>query len=304
MAGSKTHAAAPRTRRSRRGATHRTAATSDRHELYELSVQNPEAEVEFIERIGRKLLGRAPQLLREDFCGTFHLCGEWVRRRKSHRAIGVDLDPSVLEWGLGRAGARMKPEQLRRIELHCDDVLNVRCEPVDVLTAFNFSYFLFRERETLATYFRRCRKALVPGGILFCDAYGGSDSFREIEEERSLDGFVYVWDQHHYNPITGEAVNHIHFRFPDGTELRRAFSYRWRLWTLPEIRELISEAGFEDVTVYWEGSDRKGGGNGVFTPSTRGEACEGWIAYIVARNPKATTGRKGTSKRAGSAKRA
>lgn len=72
----------------------------------------------------------------------------------------------------------------------------------------------------------------------------------------------------------------IHFHFPDGTRMRNAFRYTWRLWTLPEIRELLTEAGFRNVTVYWEGDDNKGSGNGVFTPSEQGEACPAFICYI------------------------
>ena len=29
--------------------------------------------------------------------------------------------------------------------------------------------------------------------------------------------------------------------------LRRAFRYHWRLWTLPELREMLLVAGFDDV---------------------------------------------------------
>ncbi len=29
--------------------------------------------------------------------------------------------------------------------------------------------------------------------------------------------------------------------------LRRAFRYHWRLWTLPEVREMLLAAGFDDV---------------------------------------------------------
>jgi len=62
----------------------------------------------------------------------------------------------------------------------------------------------------------------------------------------------------------------------------RAFSYRWRLWTLPEIRELLGEAGFRDVVVYWEGTDEETEeGNGEWEVSTRGEACPAWVAYLV-----------------------
>jgi hypothetical protein len=45
---------------------------------------------------------------------------------------------------------------------------------------------------------------------------------------------------------------------------------------------LLSEAGFRNPTVYWEGTDEDGDGNGIFTPDERGEADAGWIAYIVA----------------------
>ncbi|MEC8855079.1 MAG: class I SAM-dependent methyltransferase, partial [Planctomycetota bacterium] len=128
---------------------------------------------------------------------------------------------------------------------------------------------------------------LRPGGIFIMDAYGGSESFEEQEEERDLDGFVYVWDQNHYNPITGDVVNHIHFRFPDGTEMNKAFTYEWRLWTLPELQEILREAGFQSVHVYWEGTvedgEEEGEGNGEFTQTRVGEACQGWIAYLVAQ---------------------
>ncbi len=83
--------------------------------------------------------------------------------------------------------------------------------------------------------------------------------------------------------ITGDAVNYIHFRFPDGSQITKAFEYDWRLWTLPELQELLIEAGFAKVTVYWEGTDEETEeGDGEFKPTTIGEACEGWIAYLVA----------------------
>ena len=75
---------------------------------------------------------------------------------------------------------------------------------------------------------------------------------------------------------------HIHFKFPDKSKLKRAFTYVWRLWTLPEITELLTEAGFKNPTVYWEGTDEDGEGDGVFTPDDRGEADAGWIAYLSA----------------------
>jgi SAM-dependent methyltransferase len=274
--------------RGRRTGVWRTAANSDRHELYELAVQEVVSECDFIERVSRRHRGGVATSIREDFCGTAKASTEWVRRRAANRAIGVDLDRSVIEWGERRHRANLPESVARRITILEANVLEVETPGVEVIVAMNFSYFIFKDRATLVAYFRNCLKSLAPDGILVCDAYGGSEAHSEVEEDRSLDGFTYVWDQNQYNPITGDVVNHIHFRFPDGSEMKRAFTYRWRLWSLPEIQDAMREAGFAKTTVYWEGTDEKSGtGNGVFRPSTRGEACAGWIAYIVAEQPRA-----------------
>ncbi len=273
----------PKKSSKQRKETWRTATTSDRHELYELSVQEPEAECDLIDQVWKEQRKRKCQTIREDFCGTAAVCMEWVKRRKKNTAIGVDLDGEVLGWGKDRVPERLNGEQRKRIELIQDNVLTVATEPVDSVLAMNFSYYIFQTRDELRGYFERAYKALKDDGLLLLDAYGGSDSFSEMEEDRDLDGFTYIWDQNSYNPITGVAVNYIHFEFPDGTEMRKAFRYKWRLWTLPEIRELLEEAGFRKSIVYWEGTDEETEeGNGEWTVSTRGEACPGWVAYIAA----------------------
>ncbi len=261
----------------------RTAATADRHELYEKSVQEPEADMDLVDQVWKELKGRKPLSIREDFCGTAAACMEWVRRNKDHTAIGVDLDESVLDWGRAIMDDRTTPAQQKRLTLIKGDVLTAKTDPVDCVLAMNFSYYIFKTRPSLKKYFKAAHRALKSGGMLLLDAYGGSDSFLEMEEERDMDGFTYVWDQSHYNPINGDVINHIHFVFPDGTRMNHAFTYEWRLWTLPEIRELLEEAGFRKVTTYWEGTDEETEeGDGEWTISTRGEACEGWVAYLVA----------------------
>ena len=270
-------------RTTKRSRALRTAATSDHHELYELSVQCTEAECDFIERAWKQT-GRAalPSSLREDFCGTAIASCAWVRRRKSNIAVGVDLDRSVLKWGEQRHWSTLTTAERARLSIHCEDVLTAKTTPVDVVVAMNFSYFLFKERAKLLAYFKRAFTNVRDGGIFICDAYGGSEAHSEQEEERHLDGFTYVWEQHHYNPVNSTVVNYIHFRFADGTELRRAFAYHWRLWTLVELQEILKEAGFGKTVVWWEGTDKKtGSGNGVFRPTTKGEACTGWVAYLV-----------------------
>ena len=67
------------------------AATADRHYLYQEAVQDPVAEIDFIEETWRTLRDRPAELLREDFCGTAHTACEWVRRDVGHWAVGIDL---------------------------------------------------------------------------------------------------------------------------------------------------------------------------------------------------------------------
>ena len=265
----------------------RTAESADRHELYELSVQNVEGEVELVQQFFSDLGEGVCTRVREDFCGTGQFSAAWAKSASERTAIGIDLDAEVLQWGRTRLADRLDEDSQKRVELVEGDVLKITGDLVDAVLATNFSYYLFKTRSELKNYFSAARNHLRPGGIFIMDAYGGSESFEEQEEERDLDGFVYVWDQNHYNPITGDVVNHIHFRFPDGTEMNKAFTYEWRLWTLPELQEILREAGFQSVHVYWEGTvedgEEEGEGNGEFTQTSVGEACQGWIAYLVAQ---------------------
>lgn len=258
------------------------AQRADRHALYEAAVQNAEAECEFVRDTYRRLRGRAPVLLREDFCGTASVACEWVRHSPASHAIGVDLDPEVLEWGRRHNLGRLSPAQKKRVQLVQADVLKPRPEPVDVVAAFNFSYWVFKKRSVMKRYFRQVRAALAPDGVFFLDAYGGYDAYRELREATPHRRFTYVWHQEKYYPVTGEVLCHIHFRFPDHSRMERAFTYDWRLWSLPELQEILDEAGFSRTAVWWEGSDRTGAGNGEFSPEPHGEADAGWVAYLVA----------------------
>ncbi len=258
----------------------------DRHRLYELSVQCAEAEIDFVDETFTTLRSRRARLLREDFCGTATVCCEWVARRPHNRAIGVDLDPEVLAWGRRHNLAGLAPHLARRVELIQGDVLATETEPPDLILAMNFSYWLLSERALLLDYFRRVHRRLAADGVFFLDAYGGYDAFRAIEEERAVEAgglrFTYVWEQERYDPISGRLICHIHFRFADGSALERAFSYDWRLWTLPEIRDLLAEAGFSRIQVYWQGWDEDGEPDGIFVPVQQGEAEAGWICYLTA----------------------
>lgn len=259
-----------------------TARTADRHLLYQMSVQAPENEIHFLDRVYRKSFGRRPLSLREDFCGTGLLCREWVDSHKKREAVGLDLDPEVLDWGrrnnlepLGKDAARMG--------LIEKDVRDAREPTSDIICAFNFSYWVFKDRADMVRYFQSARASLGPEGLFVCDLLGGPDAQCILEERKSMRGFKYVWDQEIFNPIDHHMRCAIHFEFPDGTKLKRAFTYDWRLWTAAEIRDCLAEAGFSNSEIYWEGTDHETmEGNGIFTRRSRVQNEQAWIAYLVA----------------------
>ncbi len=257
-----------------------TARNSDRHFLYQESVQDVETEAAFLSRTFRKVRGRRAETLREDFCGTALLCAEWVKGR-GRTAVGIDLDREVLAWGTKHNLAPIG-EPGDRVILRRADVRDVCPGRFDVSVALNFSYFVFRTRDELRGYFARVRRSMAKDGLFFLDSYGGYESWREMRERRKLKGFTYVWDQNVVDPIGNFVTNHIHFEFPGGSKLKNAFTYEWRLWTLPEIREVLAEAGYSRSTVYWEDGDEDGEGTGVFRPRARVGQDAAWVAYIVA----------------------
>jgi len=260
-----------------------TAKTADKFTLYQESVQSADAEVAFADRVYRKTYGKAPTLLREDFCGTALICCEWVRKRRENRAIGVDLCPETLAWGRKNNLSKLRPEAAARITLFNKNVLHVTRPKVHIVGAYNYSYFVFKTTPDLTAYFRSVRASLLPEGLFILDAYGGWESQQVMKESTRFKGFTYVWDQAAYDPINDHTLCHIHFKFRDGTMMRRAFTYDWRLWTLGGIQEALAAAGFQHMQPYWEGTDKRGRGDGVFRPRQTAKNCSSWNAYIVAR---------------------
>ncbi|HEX5052671.1 MAG TPA: class I SAM-dependent methyltransferase [Planctomycetota bacterium] len=265
-----------------------TARTADRHELYQRAVQSPEADAECYARWFKKYSGRELRVLREDFCGTAALACHHVKRHRHNRAIGVDLHWPTLAWGrIHNVKTLLDEEQQRRLLLLQKNVLDVRSPKADVILALNFSYSVFKTRKELGAYITNCYRSLRPGGVLFLDAWGGPDVMQQKVDKSRRPGFTYLWEQRRYDPISHEIQCAIHFEFQDGTRLREAFFYDWRLWTLAELRELFDEAGFQDTHVLWEGTDaRTGGGNGVFRRKERGDMDEAWISIVVGLKPK------------------
>ena len=221
----------------------------DRFSLYELCVQSPDRMVPFL----RAVHGGRPRVLREDFCGSGGVCRAWAAQGPRSRAIGVDMDPEPLKRLRGVSRVRA----VRADVLDCD-------ARADIISATNFPIGYWHTRPDLLRYLKRTRSRLSKGGVFICDTYGGASAFEPGSTRRDLwiQGGIrvrYTWEQREADPLTGLVLDVIHFRADrDGeviADLPGAFTYHWRLWSIPELRDAMREAGFASTQVYAELAD-------------------------------------------------
>ncbi len=262
------------------------AEKADKFDCYQKSVQAPDHEVEFFEQAFREVFKRKPYSLREDFCGTFAVCCEWVKSHSKRTAVGVDLCDDTLQWGRDHNLAKLKPAQANRVQVLTQDVRKRNRPQVDVLAAQNFSFWIFKTRKEVVDYFKVARSNMNDESIMVIDMMGGGDCYHQSTDKRTIvkgkKGFKYHWEQAFFNPVNADASFYITFKFNDGSRLERVFEYHWRFWTIPEVREMLKEAGFRESHVYWEQEDEDGESTDEWKRTTVARNDASWIAYIVA----------------------
>ncbi|MCB0342120.1 MAG: class I SAM-dependent methyltransferase [Pseudobdellovibrionaceae bacterium] len=261
---------------------HKKKEAFDKYFYYHASVQSSDTDVEFFEATYKQLKKKRATVFCEDFCGTFANSCSWVKRHKDNKAIGVDLDPEPIEYGKQHYLSELNKDQQKRVTIYNDNVLNPELPKADIIAGLNFSYFIFKTRQQLKDYLKSCHHRLKKDGVLFLDCFGGSQCQEPNEEETEHDKFSYFWDQDSFDPVNNHAMFYIHFKVKGEKKRQKVFTYDWRMWSIPEIRDLLEEVGFKKVQVYWEGTDKDGEGDGEFKPVSVGEECEAWVAYIIA----------------------
>lgn len=262
------------------------AEKADKYACYQASVQSPEHEIEFFEQAYQEAFKQTPLILREDFCGTFAVCCQWVASHDSRRATGVDLDPEPLDWGRENNLSKLTDDQQERVKILQQDVRKKNRPQADILAAQNFSFWIFKTRAEVIEYFKVARSNMAAKSILVMDMMGGGQCYDEDHTDvrtikKGKKGFKYYWKQVRFNPITSDATFHIGFKFADGSRMKKAFEYNWRFWTIPEIREMLAEAGFSASHVYWEIEDEDEE-ESDWEIRSEAESDPSWISYIVA----------------------
>ena len=152
----------------------------------------------------------------------------------------------------------------------------------------------FHRRADLVAYLRAARAGLRTGGVLVLNALGGSGAERALVERTRKRGssapdgtwvkpFTYVWEQASFNAIDSRLLAWIHFEPRQGPRMLRAFTYDWRMWTLPELRDAVLEAGFRDFGVWSEGwHSKRRTHTGALVKRMNLENDDCWIAYCAA----------------------
>jgi SAM-dependent methyltransferase len=259
-------------------------ALPDRYTLYEASVQDVDREVQFLGETFRRHAGRMPLSLREDFCGTASLSCAWVASHPSRRAVAIDLDPEPLDWGQRHNVSKLTDDQVERIELVLGDAVDTVADPVDLCIGLNFSWFILAERTRLLAWLRNVRRHLAPDGLLILDMLGGPQCQKPGRDPaREEDGFDYIWELVSFDPITHKSRCAIHFDLHDGPEMTNAFEYGWRLYGVPEVRDILVDAGYSKSVVWWEGIDPiTHEGDGRFAPAEQSQDYDSFVCYLVA----------------------
>lgn len=256
----------------------------DKYSYYEATVQCVENDIEFIDTQFKKLTGNRAATLREDFGGTGKLACEWVRLGNQFKSWAIDLDGEPIHYGKEHHHSKLNDEQKERMSYVQENVLNAVEYRTDIVVAFNFSYFCFKKRKDLLEYFKSVYNSLNDGGMFFIDLFGGTEAQDLVEEETEYDDYSYFWDCDKFDPISNECIFKIHFKPKGKAKVEDVFVYDWRLWSLPELREIMEEAGFPKTVAYWEEDDEDeddDSGSGEFYISESEENCESWVTYIA-----------------------
>jgi hypothetical protein len=261
------------------------AASLDRFALYELCAQAPQRDARMLRAMHGGTGRHEPLVLGEDFGGTAALSAAWAELSPRHHAVAVDHDAATL------ARAHRHP----RVKLVKADVRKVR-DPADIVAVLNFSIGELHDRDALVAYFRHVRGRLRPRGCLVLDMYGGTDAFATGQVHQSVKApggarIRYTWEQRTGDPLSGFVACAMHFEVRGSAARGRtrrfndAFVYHWRLWSVPEFRDALRDAGFRTVEVYPRQPDAvDADGDYHILPVTDGnELGDAFSVYVVGR---------------------
>lgn len=214
----------------------------DKHALYLRAVQSPVMDVETLGRVYRRLRGRDAVSLREDFAGSAAISAAWVESDDEREAHAVDLDAALFRWAERHVLSELDEDERERVTLACADVRVPSARSFDLILAPNFSWALFDDADLIA-YLEAATRSLDEGGVLALEVFGGAALRGELVHRHRLPGFTYVWEQRRFDAEREVLDASIHFECDDGSILRDAFRYSFRLRGREAMTSLFARAG-------------------------------------------------------------
>lgn len=273
-------------------------STLDRFDCYELCVQSPRHVTQLLRAIhARGESGSTPAVLREDFSGTAAVSRRWIRDAIASgiapRALCVDVDGDALSKARAAAESDGCADSL---ELLAASAISIPVRPNDACDCIfvgNFSIGYIHQRADLIQYLSNSRQRLAlanagfGGGVFVCDTYDSAHKYalgavHRRHPSRGREIIHYTWQHRAADVLNAMVENAIHFRIEIDGEIVHdypdAFVYRWRLWSIAELRDALHEVGFARVEVFAEIA------NGAVPINSPADMPESGVVCIAARD--------------------
>jgi SAM-dependent methyltransferase len=176
--------------------------------------------------------------------GTGSVALEFARRGCS--AVGIDLSQPMIEEGRSKAEREHLP-----VQFICADLADFRLPPdFDHAICLYDSLNYILDIGSLKRAFANIRAALKPDGLLIFDVNTIQALEAELFTQDSPSEAVvqYRW-RSRYCATTGVSRIDMEFRIPAADKTFRIV-HRQRAYPESELRELLAETGFADITTY------------------------------------------------------
>lgn len=230
--------------------------------------------------------------LHEDFSGSAAFANAWCTSNPRRSALAIDMDPEAHADGTPHPRLRRLTADLTRLPRTLPGPAKA-----DVVYAGNFATCEVHARDALVAYLTRARQRLTPGGVFVCDLYAGPGAWRTGDTrvihpplpELPSYRVAYTWRQREADLVNGLVANAIDFELVNARgvavhELVNAFNYHWRLWSIPEMRDAMAQAGFDEVDVYPDAPDAvDADGVAYLAPMDFLETRSSAVVYVCAR---------------------
>jgi hypothetical protein len=162
-------------------------------------------------------------------------------------AIGMDYDFETIQWGMENNVNNMQSgsDRVKLIQQNVLDAYDPN-EKFDIICSLNYSHTLLNKRNDLVKYFKNVRNN-ISKGVYVIDFFGGPHTYSDHRHNNSSDNYVFIGKS--MNITTNISLCSLNFKTIDNKYIP-LFSYNFRVYSLIELYEALSEAGFNEYKIF------------------------------------------------------